>query len=39
VLHLWHAEAPRTDLETNERKLDVVLGKERVRAVRGLSAL
>ncbi|MBV9555959.1 MAG: glycosyltransferase family 2 protein [Pseudolabrys sp.] len=39
VLHLWHAEAPRTDLAANERKLEGIVGSDRIRAARGLSAL
>jgi glycosyltransferase involved in cell wall biosynthesis len=39
VIHLWHAEADRSQLNDNERKLDVVAGSDRVRAQRGLSAL
>ena len=39
VIHLWHAEADRSQLNDNERKLDVVSGSDRVRAQRGLSAL
>lgn len=39
VIHLWHAEADRSQLNDNERKLDVVAGSDRVRAQRGISAL
>jgi glycosyltransferase involved in cell wall biosynthesis len=39
VLHLWHAEAPRAGLADNEQKLGVVVGTDRVRALRGISAL
>ena len=39
VIHLWHAEADRSQLNDNERKLGVVSGSDRVRAQRGLSAL
>ncbi len=39
VLHLWHAEADRSRLEENERRLDRVVAGDRVRAERGLSAL
>lgn len=39
VIHLWHAEADRSQLNDNERKLDVVADSDRVRAQRGLSAL
>jgi glycosyltransferase involved in cell wall biosynthesis len=39
VLHLWHAEADRSRLPDNERRLDAILASNRIRAVRGLSAL
>jgi glycosyltransferase involved in cell wall biosynthesis len=39
VIHLWHAEADRSQLNDNERKLDLVASSDRVRAQRGLSAL
>ena len=39
VLHLWHAEADRSKLADNERKLDEVAASDRIRARRGLSAL
>jgi len=39
VVHLWHAEADRSRLEDNQRKLDEVIASERVRAERGMSAL
>jgi glycosyltransferase involved in cell wall biosynthesis len=39
VIHLWHAEADRSQLNDNERKLGVVVHGDRVRAQRGLSAL
>jgi glycosyltransferase involved in cell wall biosynthesis len=39
VLHLWHAEADRSRLAENERRLDNVLTSNRIRAERGLSAL
>jgi glycosyltransferase involved in cell wall biosynthesis len=39
VIHLWHAEADRSYLPDNERKLDGVVASERVRAQRGLSSL
>jgi glycosyltransferase involved in cell wall biosynthesis len=39
VIHLWHAEADRSQLNDNERKLGAVAGSDRVRAQRGLSAL
>ncbi|MGD0150910.1 MAG: glycosyltransferase family 2 protein [Xanthobacteraceae bacterium] len=39
VLHLWHAEADRSRLPENERRLDAILATQRIRAQRGLSAL
>jgi glycosyltransferase involved in cell wall biosynthesis len=39
VVHLWHAEADRTQLSDNERKLYGVVASDRIRAQRGLSAL
>lgn len=39
VIHLWHAEADRSHLMDNERKLAGIVDSERVRAQRGLSAL
>jgi glycosyltransferase involved in cell wall biosynthesis len=39
VLHLWHAEADRTRLEENERKLAEIVASRGVRAQRGLAAL
>jgi glycosyltransferase involved in cell wall biosynthesis len=39
VLHLWHAEANRSQLCENERKLAEVVSGNRVRAERGLSSL
>jgi glycosyltransferase involved in cell wall biosynthesis len=39
VIHLWHAEADRSQLNDNERKLDGVVGSSRIRAQRGMSAL
>jgi N-terminal domain of galactosyltransferase len=39
VIHLWHAEADRSALPENERKLAEILQGESVRAKRGLSAL
>ena len=39
VLHLWHAEADRSRLPENERRLDAILASNRIRAERGLSAL
>jgi len=39
VIHLWHAEADRSQLSENEQKLDAVIGARRICALRGLSAL
>ena len=39
VIHLWHAEADRSMLSDNERKLDGVVAGNRIVAQRGLSAL
>jgi glycosyltransferase involved in cell wall biosynthesis len=39
VIHLWHAEADRSQLNDNERKLAGILAGDSVRAQRGLSAL
>ncbi len=39
VLHLWHAEADRSALPANERKLSDMLTTNRIQAWRGLSAL
>jgi glycosyltransferase involved in cell wall biosynthesis len=39
VLHLWHPENDRTQLLDNEKRLDMVLRSDRIRAERGLSAL
>ena len=39
VIHLWHAEADRTQLAENERKLSAIVAADRIRAQRGLSAL
>jgi glycosyltransferase involved in cell wall biosynthesis len=39
VLHLWHADYGRERLADNERKLSDSLASDRVRALRGLSAL
>lgn len=39
VIHLWHAEADRSALPENERKLAEILEGDGVRAKRGLSAL
>lgn len=37
VLHLWHGENDRGSLAENRRRLDDVLGSDRIRAVSGLS--
>jgi glycosyltransferase involved in cell wall biosynthesis len=39
VIHLWHAEADRSQLTENERKLAGIVGGSSIRARRGLSAL
>jgi len=39
VLHLWHKDADRSGLGANRAKLDELLKSDRVRALRGLSAL
>jgi glycosyltransferase involved in cell wall biosynthesis len=39
VLHLWHEEADRSQLQRNERQLDEVIRGGRIRAMRGLSSL
>jgi glycosyltransferase involved in cell wall biosynthesis len=39
VIHLWHAEADRSQLAENESKLGGVIAGDRVRAQRGLSTL
>ena len=39
VLHLWHPEADRSRLSEHRAKLDELLRSDRVRALRGLSAL
>jgi glycosyltransferase involved in cell wall biosynthesis len=39
VIHLWHAEADRSHLYENERKLAGVVSSDRVGALRGLSSL
>jgi len=39
VLHLWHPEADRSRLAENDRRLEVVIAGDRVRAGRGLSSL
>ncbi len=37
VLHLWHAEASRAELEKNRQRLGALRGSQRTRAARGLS--
>ncbi len=37
VLHLWHREADRSGLDTNERRLAEIIGGNGVKARRGLS--
>jgi glycosyltransferase involved in cell wall biosynthesis len=39
VLHLWHPEFDRSRLPENERRLAEAVASDRVRALRGLSAL
>jgi len=39
VLHLWHPEADRSNLTTNESKLSDIIASDRIRAQRGLSSL
>jgi glycosyltransferase involved in cell wall biosynthesis len=39
VIHLWHAEADRSQLTENERKLAGLVASDRIRAQRGLSSL
>jgi glycosyltransferase involved in cell wall biosynthesis len=39
VLHLWHTEADRSGLQENERLLGEVITSDRIKAVKGLSAL
>jgi glycosyltransferase involved in cell wall biosynthesis len=39
VIHLWHPEADRAQLDANDARLEAVLHSDRVRAQRGLSAL
>ena len=39
VLHLWHPEADRSRLAANQARLDELITCDRVRALRGLSAL
>jgi len=39
VIHLWHAEADRSQLPENEGKLETVVGGDRIRAQRGMSSM
>ena len=39
VVHLWHADADRSQLSVNERKLAGITAGDRIRAQRGLSSL
>jgi glycosyltransferase involved in cell wall biosynthesis len=39
VLHLWHPESDRSNLQGNRARLDEVLASDRVRAMRGLSTM
>jgi glycosyltransferase involved in cell wall biosynthesis len=39
VLHLWHAEADRSLLSANERKLSDIVSSDSIRAQRGLSSM
>ena len=39
VIHLWHAEADRSSLTDNERKLAGIVDSDRIVAQRGLSAI
>jgi glycosyltransferase involved in cell wall biosynthesis len=39
VLHLWHPRNDRSQLPANQQRLDAVIADDRVRALRGLSAL
>ncbi len=39
VLHLWHPHNDRSQLPANQQRLDAVIGGNRVRAMRGMSAL
>ena len=39
VLHLWHAEADRSNLPDNERRLAGVIASGRSRAERGITSL
>ena len=39
VLHLWHADADRSALPANEKKLSDIIASDEIRAQRGLSAM
>ncbi len=39
VIHLWHPDADRAQLAANHARIDALLGSNRTRALRGLSAL
>jgi glycosyltransferase involved in cell wall biosynthesis len=39
VLHLWHPDSERSQLPDNQARLELTLHSDRLRAVRGLSAL
>jgi glycosyltransferase involved in cell wall biosynthesis len=39
VIHLWHPESDRSSLPENQRRLDVVVRADRVRALSGLSGI
>jgi glycosyltransferase involved in cell wall biosynthesis len=39
VLHLWHPHNDRSHVPSNQRRLDEVMNGNRVRAMRGMSAL
>jgi glycosyltransferase involved in cell wall biosynthesis len=39
VIHLWHAEADRSQLSENERRLAEVAAGDRIRAKRGLTSI
>jgi hypothetical protein len=36
VFHLWHRENDRANLAENQRRLDEILGSERIEALAGL---
>lgn len=39
VLHLWHPQNDRSQIEANRARLDAIIAGDRVRALRGLSLL